>query len=279
MIVQDASHGGRGGPEQVLVGAAVGQAPVGEVLIPEGLERGHDGFDLRRRQRVQGGTWAGVDQRGPGVLAPGPAAGPAFLQPKHGAGLHQRPACLQRVVNGLEQDCLGGRVDAGRHRGHGHQSSPPFFSSRVSLTASSLTASPSRSISALASSSSTSRALLPGVPGREAASAVRAPSLATCRTRMIVDRSTPALVAACPIVASPRTSCNQISYFADADRTFFGRRFLGTEASLVLIAHPPTGVTKTVQMLLDPQPETGHERWSNPQVGAGVAEVVLLAPP
>lgn len=84
--------------------------------------------------------------------------------------------------------------------------------------------------------------------------------MATCRTRMIVDRSTPEVVAAWAMVASPRTSCSQISYFADADRTFFGRRFLGTEDSFVLIAHPPTGVTKTVQMLLDPQPETGHKR-------------------
>lgn len=133
------------------------------------------------------------------------------------------------------------------------------------MTASSFTASPSRSISALACSSSTSRTDLPGEPGLEAASAARAPSLATCRTRMIVDRSTPAVAAAWAIVASPRTNCNQISYFADGDKTFFGRRFLGTEDSFVLITHPPEGVTKTVQMLLDPQPKTGHERWSKPR--------------
>lgn len=50
--------------------------------------------------------------------------------------------------------------------------------------------------SALASSNSRSRADLPGIPGREADSAANAPSLATCRTRMIVDRSTPASDAA-----------------------------------------------------------------------------------
>ncbi|WP_243896593.1 hypothetical protein [Actinomyces bowdenii] len=73
-------------------------------------------------------------------------------------------------------------------------------------------------------------------PGFEAAKAVNAPSLATCRRRMIVDRSTSAWLAACEIVTSPRTSRSQISYLADGDSTFFGRRFLGTELPLLLIA-------------------------------------------
>lgn len=48
----------------------------------------------------------------------------------------------------------------------------------------------------------------------------------------------PASVAACAIVASPRTSRNQISYFADGDKTLFGRLFLGIDTSLLLIVHP-----------------------------------------
>ena len=48
-----------------------------------------------------------------------------------------------------------------------------------------------------------------------------------------------------------------------------GRHLLGLEASFVLIAHPSTGVTKTVPMWSDPQPQTGHERWRNSPVSSG----------
>lgn len=103
-------------------------------------------------------------------------------------------------------------------------------------------------------------------------------SLATCRTRMIVERSTPASAAACAIVVSPRTSCSQISYFADGDRIFFARRCLGIEASFVLIVHPPQGVTKTLPMWSDPPPQTGHERSTNSRTRVTSVRSVQSAP-
>jgi predicted ribosomally synthesized peptide with nif11-like leader len=60
-------------------------------------------------------------------------------------------------------------------------------------------------------------------PGLEAASAASAPSFATVRIRMIVERSTCWAAAASAIVTSCRTSCNQISYFCDRDRNRFER--------------------------------------------------------
>ncbi len=49
----------------------------------------------------------------------------------------------------------------------------------------------------------------------DAANAANAPSFATVRIRMIVDRSTRSFKAASAIVTSCRTNCNQISYFCD----------------------------------------------------------------
>ena len=93
----------------------------------------------------------------------------------------------------------------------------------MSLTASSLTASPSRAASALAATNSTSRlACCP--PGLDSASAASAPSLATVRSRMIVERSTPTRSAASVIVVSWRTSCSQISYFCDGVKNRLARR-------------------------------------------------------
>jgi len=60
--------------------------------------------------------------------------------------------------------------------------------------------------------------------------------LATCRTFMIVDRSTPAAVAAAATVVSPRTSCNQISYFTDGGKNFFARRVGPVILSLIRVS-------------------------------------------
>src|SRR5664280_2929422 len=58
----------------------------------------------------------------------------------------------------------------------------------------------------------------------DAASAASAPSFATVRIRMIVDRSTCSAAAASAIVTSRRTSRNQISYFSEGDRNRLVRR-------------------------------------------------------
>lgn len=64
-------------------------------------------------------------------------------------------------------------------------------------------------------------------------------------------------------MASPRTRRNQISYFADGDKIFLGRRAAGIGASFVLIVQPPKGVTKTLPMWSDPPAQPGHERSIN----------------
>ncbi len=43
------------------------------------------------------------------------------------------------------------------------------------------------------------------------------------RSRLIVDRPTPAVSAAALTVVSPRTNCNQISHFTDGANNFFTR--------------------------------------------------------
>ena len=57
-----------------------------------------------------------------------------------------------------------------------------------------------------------------------------APSLATLRSVMIVDRSTPASAAASTEVISPVSSFSQISYFSSADKNLLGLGFSGMSA-------------------------------------------------
>ena len=78
-------------------------------------------------------------------------------------------------------------------------------------------ASESLAISALASTSSGSGPPW-RTPGRDEASASSAPCLATSRTRMIVERPTPARSAASRVVNSPLSNPTQISYFCVALR-------------------------------------------------------------
>jgi conjugative relaxase-like TrwC/TraI family protein len=61
-------------------------------------------------------------------------------------------------------------------------------------------------------------------PGLESASAAIAPSLATVRSRMTVERSTPNRSAASEMVVSPRTNCSQISCFCNGVRNRLARR-------------------------------------------------------
>lgn len=130
------------------------------------------------------------------------------------------------------------------------------------MTASSFTASDNRATSAFAASSSTSRAVLP-TPGLDADSAARAPSLATWRSFMIVERSTPAASAAALIVVSPRTSCSQISYFTDGASNFFARRAgtsgLAGTSLFVEDMHTLSRVSQTPKVWSDQTPEMRHD--------------------
>lgn len=63
-----------------------------------------------------------------------------------------------------------------------------------------------------------------GRPGHDACNAAMAPSRATLRNVMIVERSTPAWAAASLGVSSPMRIFNQISYFCSADKNRFARR-------------------------------------------------------
>ena len=89
-------------------------------------------------------------------LASGPAGEPAVrsdlaeLQKRTGAA--DRPPCLDRVVDQVQQAGLGGRIDAAWDVAT--QPQPPFPSTNVNRTASSLHASDSRATSAWACSNS-----------------------------------------------------------------------------------------------------------------------------
>jgi hypothetical protein len=82
----------------------------------------------------------------------------------------------------------------------------------------------SRAFSARNRADSDSSAASARRPGLDACNAAIAPSLATLRTVMIVERSTPASNAACWVVSPPASTFNQSSYFCSADKNRF--RFL-----------------------------------------------------
>ena len=131
------------------------------------------------------------------------------------------PARPGRPVDQAQQARFGGRVDAARNRAT--QSQRPFPSASINRTPISFSASDSLAISARASASSGSTPL-GRTPGRDAAKASSAPCLATSRSFITVERSTPARSAASLIVLSPRSSPSQISYFCDGDKNRLRRR-------------------------------------------------------
>ena len=88
----------------------------------------------------------------PGVTAGHPAVHPQLTEFERVAGPAQRPAGIERLVNQIEQRCLGGRVDSAWDPPT--YSQPSFPSTIVSLTAISVTVADNRSTSALACSSS-----------------------------------------------------------------------------------------------------------------------------
>ncbi len=116
------------------------------------VEQGQDLFGLLGQQSVHRGP-----TRGPvGELAPGstgePAMGPDLAEFEHATDTSDRPPGLDRVVDQVQQAGLGGRIDAAWDTAT--QPQPPFPSTNVNRTASSLHASESRATSALACSNS-----------------------------------------------------------------------------------------------------------------------------
>lgn len=130
------------------------------------------------------------------------------------------------------------------------------------MTANSFTASDSRATSAFAASNSTSRGVLP-TPGFDADKAAIAPSLATWRSFMIVERSTPAASAAALMVVSPRTSWRKISYFTDGANNFFARRVglagLAPASLFVEDIDTHSRVSQTPTVWSDSNPEMRHD--------------------
>ena len=125
---------------------------VGPVDLAPLLEQGQDLFCLLRQDAVHRGP-AGL---GVGELAAGPAGvpavGPDLPELEDRAGPSDLPARPDGFVDQVEQARLGGRVDAPGDPAT--QPQPPFPSTSVNFTASSLQASESRAISAFAASSS-----------------------------------------------------------------------------------------------------------------------------
>lgn len=116
------------------------------------FEQGQDLLGLLRQEAVhRGPARLGVSELAAGPAGV-PAVGPDLADLEHPTGSSDRPARLDRLIDQVEQAGLGGRVDAPGDPAT--QSQPPFPSTRVSLTASSLHASDNLAISAFAASSS-----------------------------------------------------------------------------------------------------------------------------
>src|SRR5215211_7348505 len=216
------------------------------------VEQRHDLVDLPVEQAVHRAATRGLV----GKLVGGPPAQPPvhadLAQLQDPAGVSHRPALPACLLEQVQQPGLGGLIHPGRDPAT--QPQRPFPSISMSLTAISLSASPSRAASALAASSSRSR-LACCTPGRDSASAASAPSLATVRSRMIVERSTPTRSAASLMVVSPRTSCSQISYFCDGDRNRLARRpSRSLPRSCSVMIRPSSSGQQPEQMLSDPNP-------------------------
>src|SRR4029453_246777 len=159
---------------------------------------------------------------------------------------------LQGLLKQVQQPGLGGLIHPGRDPAT--QPQRPFPSTSTSRTASSWSASPSRAASARAASNSTSR-LAACTPGLDSDNAASAPSLATIRSRMIVERSPPNRSAASPTVVSPRTSCSQISYFCSGVRNRLARRpNRSLPRSCSVTIRPSSSGQQPERMLSDPNP-------------------------
>lgn len=116
------------------------------------LEQGQDLLGFLRQEPVhRGPARSTVDQLATGTAGQ-PAVGSDLAELEHGTGAADRPPCFDGVVDQAQQAGLGGRIDAAWDVAT--QPQPPFPSTNVNRTASSLHASESRATSARACSSS-----------------------------------------------------------------------------------------------------------------------------
>ena len=116
------------------------------------LEQGQDLLHFLSEEPVhRGPARSTVDQLAPGPASE-PAVGPDLAELEHATGATDRPPRLDRVVDQVQQAGLGGRIDAAWNVAT--QPQPPFPSTNVNRTASSLHASDNRATSARACSSS-----------------------------------------------------------------------------------------------------------------------------
>ncbi len=130
----------------------MGEFAVGPVDLTPLLEQGQDlgcllGQDPVHREPAR--RLVGQPAAGPAGV---PAVGADLADLKRPAGAADTPAGIHGPVDEIEQPCLGGRIHPARDSAT--QPQPPFPSTSVSFTASSLQASESRAISAFAASSS-----------------------------------------------------------------------------------------------------------------------------
>src|SRR5699024_5530557 len=234
MVVQHPPHRRWRYPEQPFVRSAVSQAPMREVPLAELFESIEDRCHLLGGDRIHHRPGFAVHHNPVLICTVIPAAQTPRLQAQYLTDPRKRESFRGGFGDQVHQSSLGPRLHPGWDRVGRAQSQPPFFSSRVTFTASSFTVSVNRATSAWAASNSRSRIDFPPRPGRAAANAARAPSLAVLRIRTIVDRSTPASIAAWFIVISPRINRRKISYFVDGDNTV-RRRLCGDE--FVVICH------------------------------------------
>ena len=192
----------------------MGELAVGAVDLAPLVEQPHDLGDLLVQQAVHRAAPAGSV----GQLAGGPA-----VQPPVDAQL----ADLEHLAGGrtVQPASVAWRAGPAARTwwpdppgaGPGHSAPTPFSLHQHQLDG--------HLLERLAQPGRLRPALQLQLPSRPAAprawrtaSAWIAPSLATVRIRMIVERSTPYRSAASAIVVSSRTSCSQISYFCNGVR-------------------------------------------------------------
>ena len=172
---ENTPDGGRGDTHQPEVAATVRELSVRPIDIAPSFEQLEDLGHLLRAQTMHRVARLAVIQAA-AVTSASPSPRPALLQLQVAAGAAMLPATSNGLVDQAQQLLLGGRVDPARDPAT--QSQRPFPSASINRTPISLIASESRATSALASTSSGSRA--PGrTPGRELESASSAPCLAT----------------------------------------------------------------------------------------------------
>src|SRR5215217_7891118 len=238
---------------------------MGAVHLAPRLRQLQDLLDLLVQQAVDRATTGGPILKRASHPPDPPAAHPPLGHLQHSAGaLHGEPLG-DGLVDQLQQRVLGGGGHARRNAAD--QPQRDFPRSSISSIACSLTASPSRWISARAAASSrSSRACR--TPGLEAASASSAPCLATWRMRMTVDRSIPKRSAASLWLSSPVTSCSHSSYFSVGLRNRLARRpSRSRRGSCWVISTLLLGAGGPYRMRRNQNPDVGHEVSSSIPLG------------